>query len=49
MNNQNNINFEVEKKILKNYQEILDAEKNHPENIVTLRNEKEIDAYFNSL
>ncbi len=49
MYNRNNIKSEVEKKILKNYQEILDTEISHPENIVILRSVEEIRSHFDSL
>ncbi len=49
MYNRNDINPEVEEKILKNYQEILNIEINHPENVVTLRSVEEIRNHFDSL
>lgn len=40
---------EVAAKILKNYNDILNAEKNHPEDIVTFSDFKEFKKYMNSI
>ena len=49
MKNNEEIIPEVGIKILKNYNDILDAEINHPENIVTFNTAEEMIAYFDSL
>jgi hypothetical protein len=49
MNIRNNIKSKVERNILKNYQEVLEAEKNHPEDFVTFNSVDGMKKYFDSL
>ena len=49
MNIQKNMRPEVVEKILKNYQEILDAEINHPEDVMTFDNFEEFKKHMDSL
>lgn len=49
MYSQKDIIPEVLEKIKQNYNDILDAEINHPENIVTFNTVEEMKKYFDSL